>query len=243
MPRWALGWGLARRRLRSVLDIDDVAAGHVTKQRWNPEEAWQWSREPAHAALVSRDDWEAAQNVFTAGERGSQPQRHRKHDYMLKGMVTCNDCGRKLVANTVQGTLIYQCRMKTEYPGLEHPKSLSVREDHLLPTIDNWLRQLFDPDRIDDTISSLANVETDQLDAARSSPHGESSRTATSASPPSRSPSASPTTPTPSGVSPARSNALEPNARTPNCACVASPRGRVSPKTRSARSSRASPTP
>jgi DNA invertase Pin-like site-specific DNA recombinase len=157
----------ARQRKDEVLlDIDDVAAGHVTKQRWNPEEAWQWSREPAHPALVSRDDWEAAQNVFTAGERRSQPQRHRKHDYMLKGMVTCNDCGRKLVANTVRGTLLYQCRMKTEYPGLEHPKSLSVREDHLLPTIDNWLGQLFDPDHIDGTISSLAKVETDQLDAA-----------------------------------------------------------------------------
>ena len=157
----------ARQRKDEVLlDIDDVAAGHVTKQRWNPEEAWQWSREPAHPALVSRDDWEAAQNVFTAGERRSKPQRHRKHYYMLKGMVTCNDCGRKLVANTVRGTLIYQCRMKAEYPGLEHPKSLSVREDQLLPTIDDWLGQLFDPDHLDDTICSMANVETDQLDAA-----------------------------------------------------------------------------
>ncbi|MGF1600109.1 MAG: recombinase family protein [Acidimicrobiales bacterium] len=157
----------ARQRKDEVLlDIDDVAAGHVTKQRWNPEAQWQWSREPAHAALISREDWDAVQDVFTAGDRRAKPQRQRKHDYMLKGMVTCNDCGRKLVANTVRGALIYQCRLKTEYPGVEHPKTLSVREDHLLPTIDSWLSQLFDDDHIDDTISTLANVEADPIGAA-----------------------------------------------------------------------------
>ena len=166
-PRYTGYQVWARQRKDEVLlDIDDVAAGHVTKQRWNPADQWQWSREPAHPALITRDDWDATQDVFTAGTRRSQPQRQRKHDYMLKGMVTCNDCGRKLVANSVRGRLIYQCRMKTEYPGLEHPKSLSVREDHLLPTIDNWLGELFDPDHIDHTIETLANVETDQIDAA-----------------------------------------------------------------------------
>lgn len=81
-------------------------------------------------------------------------------------MITCNDCGRKLIANPVRDTLSYQCLMKTEYPRLEHPTTLSIREDHLLPTIDNWLGQLFDDDHIDDTITSLANLEPDQLDTA-----------------------------------------------------------------------------
>ena len=166
-PRYTGYQVWARQRKDEVLlDIDDVAAGHVTKQRWNPEDQWQWSREPSHTALVSRDDWNAAQDVFTAGNRKSQPQRRRQHDYLLKGMITCSVCGRKLIANTIRGRLQYRCRMKDEYPGLDHPRSLSVREDHLLPTIDNWLGQLFDDDHLDDTIESLADLETDQIDAA-----------------------------------------------------------------------------
>lgn len=56
--------------------------------------------------------------------------------------------------------------MKDEYPGLGHPKSLSIREDHLLPAIDGWLGELFDDDHREDTIKTLANVEADSLNAA-----------------------------------------------------------------------------
>ena len=88
-------------------------------------------------------------------------------------MITCNSCGRKLVANTVRGHLQYRCRMEDEYPGLNHPKSLSIREDQLLPAIDEWLAQLFDADHIDQTIESLAAVDlndagpTEELAARR----------------------------------------------------------------------------
>lgn len=166
-PRYTGYQVWARQRKDEVLlDIDDVAAGHVTKQRWNPEDQWQWSREPAHEPLVSMDDWQAVQDVFAAGARTSAAKRRRAHDYMLKGMITCNACGRKLVANVVRGRLQYRCRMRDEYPGLDHPRSLSVREDQLLPTIDRWLCQVFDDDNIDDTITTLANVEIDDLNTA-----------------------------------------------------------------------------
>ena len=166
-PRYTGYQVWARQRKDEVLlDIDDVAAGHVTKQRWNPEDEWQWSREPAHEALISKDDWQAVQDEFAAGTRRSAPSRRRTHDYMLKGMITCSSCGRKLVANVVRGRLQYRCRMKDEYPGLDHPRSLSVREDQLLPTIDRWLAQLFDEDHIDETVSSLAKVESNDINTA-----------------------------------------------------------------------------
>ena len=159
-PRYTGYQVWARQRKDEVLlDVENVAAGHITKQRWNPEDQWQWSREPAHEALVAKDDWQAVQDIFTAGTRTSAPKRRRSHDYMLKGMITCNACGRKLVANVVRGRLGYRCRMKDEYPGIEHPRSLSIREDHLLPTIDSWLGQLFDGDHLEDTISSLAHID------------------------------------------------------------------------------------
>ena len=127
-PRYTGYQVWARQRKDEVLlDIDDVSAGHVTKQRWNPTDRWQWSREPAHESLISKDDWQAVQDIFTAGTRSSASKRRRNHDYMLKGMITCNTCGRKLVANKVHGRLQYRCRMKDEYPGIDHPRSLSIR--------------------------------------------------------------------------------------------------------------------
>ncbi len=115
---------------------------------------------------MTMNDWQAVQDIFSAGTRKTAPARRRKHHYMLKGMITCNTCGRKLVANVVRGRLQYRCRKKDEYPGLDHPKSLSIREDQLLPTIDGWLGQLFDDNHRDDTIKTLADVEGDNLSAA-----------------------------------------------------------------------------
>ncbi|MFT7650168.1 MAG: hypothetical protein ACI8Y4_004934 [Candidatus Poriferisodalaceae bacterium] len=56
--------------------------------------------------------------------------------------------------------------MKDEYPGIDHPRSLSVREDHLLPTIDGWLGQLFDEDQIEDTIGALASIDLNDANSA-----------------------------------------------------------------------------
>ena len=166
-PRYTGFQVWARQRKDEVLlDIEDVAAGHITKQRWNPTDQWQWSNEPAHEALLSEEYFRATQDIFESGTRKSSPKRRRSHEYMLKGMITCNVCGRKLVANSVRGHLQYRCRMKDEYPGLDHPKSLSIREDQLLPTIDDWLGQLFDEEHIGDTVATLASVEQTDVSAA-----------------------------------------------------------------------------
>ncbi len=159
-PRYTGYQVWARQRKDEVLlDINDVAAGHITKQRPNSDDDWQWSREPAHEAIIPLEQWQAVQDVFTAGTRRSKAQRRRRHDYMLKGMIVCSICERKLVANVVRNHLQYRCRMKDEYPGLDHPKSLSVREDQLLPAVDQWLAELFDKDHLDDTTKALANTE------------------------------------------------------------------------------------
>lgn len=166
-PRYTGFQVWARQRKDEVLlDVNDVAAGHVTKQRWNPDDAWQWSRDLAHDPIVDRETWQSAQDVFTAGTRRSAPTRRRQHDYMLKGMITCSICERKLVANAVRGRLQYRCRMKDEYPGLDHPRSLSVREDQLLPIVDDWLCQLFDDDHLDATVEALAGAQHSPVDHA-----------------------------------------------------------------------------
>ncbi|HZD69702.1 MAG TPA: hypothetical protein VFA45_12590 [Actinomycetes bacterium] len=54
----ALPW---QRRDEVLLDIDDVAAGHVSKMRWNPRDQWIWSAEQTHPALVSRETFDQVQ--------------------------------------------------------------------------------------------------------------------------------------------------------------------------------------
>jgi len=49
------------------LDVDDVALGHATKLRWNTTDDWIWSREAVHEALVTREDFDCAQQLMGAG--------------------------------------------------------------------------------------------------------------------------------------------------------------------------------
>ena len=190
-PRYTGFQVWARQRKDEVLlDINDVAAGHVTKQRWNTADQWQWSNEPAHDAIIPMEQWEAVQAIFASATRRTAPTRQRKHDYLLKGMVTCNVCGRKLVANVVRGRLQYRCRIKDEYPGVDHPKSLSVREDQLLPVIDDWLGHLFDDTNLDTTVAALAAVDANDNNPSNASPSTTTSRPQTRRSPTTNSPSA-----------------------------------------------------
>jgi len=54
-----------------------------------------------------------------------------------------------------------------------HPRSLSVREEHLLSIVDNWLGELFEPDNIEGTCMTLERSQqnpqaaVDELEARR----------------------------------------------------------------------------
>jgi site-specific DNA recombinase len=55
-----------QRRDEVLLDVDDVAAGHISKMRWNPKQQWVWSAEPTHQALVSRETFDQVQARIAA---------------------------------------------------------------------------------------------------------------------------------------------------------------------------------
>jgi hypothetical protein len=44
-----------QRKDEVLVDVDDVALGHVTKMRWNDADQWITSAEPTHEPLVSRE--------------------------------------------------------------------------------------------------------------------------------------------------------------------------------------------
>jgi site-specific DNA recombinase len=62
----------------------------------------------------------------------------------------------------------YRCRFTMDYPGAEgeHPKSVYVREDAIVPGVDGWLSRLFDEEHIDETSEVLAGVSEPDPEAA-----------------------------------------------------------------------------
>jgi len=81
----------------------------------------------------------------------------------LAGLVVCDCCEKKLQGNLVRGHAFYRCRVSSDYPDAvnDHPRTLAVREDRLLPHVDAWLCDLFSADRIEATAAQI--VEEDSL--------------------------------------------------------------------------------
>ena len=152
-------WG-RRRRDEVLVDVDDVAAGHTSRRRWNPVDQWIWSAEPAHQPLVSRATFEAVQARMQSASP-SKPRKARRDArlYALGGRLRCQLCDRRLQGQWIRGEAYYRCRYPAEYAtsvGLEHPRSVNLREIDLLPRIDAWLGRLTNPEYLEATCQAIA---------------------------------------------------------------------------------------
>jgi site-specific DNA recombinase len=153
-----------QRRDEVLLDIDDVAAGHVGKMRWNPKDQWVYSAEPTHQALVSREVFEQVQ-ARVAARSPSSPRAAQTSPkpYALRGRLTCGLCQRRLQGQWVRGEPYYRCRYPTEYAhsaGFDHPTNVYLREADLVPKMDAWLNRLVNPANIEATCRRLADAHT-----------------------------------------------------------------------------------
>ena len=162
-----------QRRDEVLLDEHNVALGLTSKLRWNDPADWIHSPEPTHTPLISTDLFDQTQQIIGSATRPTTGNRRTPTPYLLKGMVRCSVCGRKMQGNKLRGNLHYRCVLKRDYPGTDHPRSLSVREEHLLPIVDNWLGELFNPDNIEGTCMTLEQsqqnpqVTVDELESRR----------------------------------------------------------------------------
>lgn len=66
-----------QRKDEVLVDVDDVALGHQTKMRWNDTSEWIWSPEPMHEAIVTREQFDAAQAMFSTPKRRPPGNRPR----------------------------------------------------------------------------------------------------------------------------------------------------------------------
>jgi site-specific DNA recombinase len=81
---------------------------------------------------------------------------------VLAGLVVCDCCGKKLQGNTVRGHAFYRCQVSADYPAAvnDHPRSQAVCEDRLLPHVDEWLCELFGPERLEATATEIVHADS-----------------------------------------------------------------------------------
>jgi site-specific DNA recombinase len=127
--------------LRTVAVI--LANPHYTgRQTWNcrttetsgPASTPALSAKAAHPALVTEQDFIAAQQIRAARPTSDGPTRR----FALAGLIHCGIRDRRLASHWNHGRPTYRCRhgrTSTQRAGQPRPKTLYIREDYLVDEI------------------------------------------------------------------------------------------------------------
>ncbi|MGW4774378.1 hypothetical protein ACWEO2_40870 [Nocardia sp. NPDC004278] len=78
--------------------------------------------------------------------------------------MTHHTCGRKMQGNWFHGAAFYRRRYPQEYAiagSLEHPTNVFLKEDMLIDPIDNWLAEVFEPERVEYTLTQMEAAQPD----------------------------------------------------------------------------------
>ena len=98
-----------------------------------PARGWVISARPAHRALVSEDDFIAAQDI--SASYGPAPQAAPAAPQKRRYLLACGTCGRRMESAWSNGKPAYRCRhghTSATPPDLHRPKNAYVREDRIL---------------------------------------------------------------------------------------------------------------
>ena len=79
-----------------LADPANVTLGHKSVQRWNLPDGWVISHRPAHPALVSEDNFVAAQDINAARRPRTPQDEPVMSRYLLAGLLACGLCGRRM---------------------------------------------------------------------------------------------------------------------------------------------------
>lgn len=153
-----------QRRDEILVDVEDVAQGHLSRMRWNGRDEWVWSSEQTHEAIIDSETFAAAQAQMAAGTYRPTTGKTRttKRTYVLSGRVHCGLCGHRMQGNVNHDAHHYRCKFAVDrapVPGLDHPKNVYVRESAIVPKLDEWIARLFNPANLDETCAALAAAE------------------------------------------------------------------------------------
>ena len=83
--------------------------------------------------------------------------------YLLRGRVFCATCKRRMTGQRQARRSYYRCELRRARPGLaidDHPTDVYVREDALVNALDQWLEDLFAPERAHETAQLIVTADT-----------------------------------------------------------------------------------
>jgi DNA invertase Pin-like site-specific DNA recombinase len=125
--------------------------------RPNPPDTWIWSEEPSHAAIVTREEYDAVQLRAKANSRSRQhmpatdarPTAHT--DYLYRGLLHCGICGLRMWGNHRRASTYYSCQpshQRSVNIPEDHPKSVYLNEARLNDAVFGFLgTAIFGPER------------------------------------------------------------------------------------------------
>ena len=156
----------------TLLDPEDVAAGHVVRfRRSNPDRVVR-SRQQAHPEIISVEVFTEVQLLRrsrAAGglearrklERG--PKKSTRRAYPLRGRVRCGYRTRRMEGTPRENRTYYRCAARTLVPGSAaldgHPKNIYLRETAVLERVNAWLGGLFAYENVDRTVAALVESQ------------------------------------------------------------------------------------
>ncbi|MEV4218809.1 recombinase family protein [Nonomuraea sp. NPDC049725] len=158
-----------QRKQEELLDVQDVTQGHITKLKWNPESQGVWSEKAAHEPIVGTETFERVQKLLSAKGRPAVERKpcRSPRAYVLRGLLHCGVCARRMEASWNNGRTHYRCKFPTKYAlanKIEHPRTVYVREDHILGELDTWLCQVFAPVNLRRTVEILLEARDREAD-------------------------------------------------------------------------------
>jgi hypothetical protein len=86
-----------QRKDEVLIDVADVALGHMTKMRWNEQGSWIYSEEIVHPPIISDGIIRQAQQLLAAkgARRVVRRPRSSPRPYVLRGLLFCGICERR----------------------------------------------------------------------------------------------------------------------------------------------------
>jgi hypothetical protein len=163
----------------TLLNPDDVGAGHVVRFcRAEPDRIVR-SRRPAHPEIVPVEVFTQAQLMRRSRAAGGMQgiaklDRERaasRHTYLLKGLVRCEICERKMQGAAIRKGVYYRCIARTLAPGsaalADHPKTVNLREDVVIRRLHDWICKVFDRENRDETVAALIGSQETNASAGR----------------------------------------------------------------------------
>jgi hypothetical protein len=157
-----------------LLDPDDIAAGHVTRFRRSDPDRIVRSRQPAHPAIVSVEEFTEVQLLrrsraaggLAASRKLERGPKATKRAYPLRGRVRCGYCTRRMEGTPRGQRTYYRCAARSMVPGAaalcDHPKNVYLPEATVLDPLNSWLGGLFDRDNLHQTVAALVASQSSE---------------------------------------------------------------------------------